>query len=146
MKLCSFDLLLLKAFHAQSNLFRPMAAQLGLSFGQPKILNFLVDHDGCKQKDLAEMCDIKPATISRLLDKMEADGLIFRAGISGNKRAMAIHLTDLGRFRQSQLVESRRVLIERELTGFSEEERRQFSSYLSRLYDNLTCPQKGGEV
>ena len=66
-----FSIALLKSYHAQNNVFRPMIAELGLSVGQPKILGFLARHDGCMQKDLAAMCDIEPATISRLLDKMD---------------------------------------------------------------------------
>ena len=77
-----FSIALLKAYHAQNNVFRPMIAELGLSVGQPKILGFLTRHDGCMQKELAAMCDIEPATISRLLDKMEADGLISRQTVA----------------------------------------------------------------
>ena len=91
-----FSIALLKAYHAQNNVFRPMIAELGLSVGQPKILGFLTRHDGCMQKELAAMCDIEPATISRLLDKMEADGLISRQTVAGNKRATAISLTPSG--------------------------------------------------
>ena len=44
-----FSIALLKAYHAQNNVFRPMIAELGLSVGQPKILGFLTRHDGCLQ-------------------------------------------------------------------------------------------------
>ena len=116
-----FSIALLKAYHAQNNVFRPMIAELGLSVGQPKILGFLTRHDGCMQKELAAMCDIDPATISRLLDKMEADGLISRQTVAGNKRATAISLTPSGYARHEASREMRRQLEETELAGFSEE-------------------------
>lgn len=133
-----FSIALLKAYHAQNNVFRPMIAELGLSVGQPKILGFLTRHDGCMQKELAAMCDIEPATISRLLDKMEADGLISRQTAAGNKRATAISLTPSGYARHEASMEMRRQLEETELAGFSEEEKALFYQFVVRLYKNLT--------
>lgn len=134
----SLSIALLKAYHAQNNAFRPMIAELGLSVGQPKILSFLSRHDGCMQKELAAMCDIEPATISRLLDKMESDGLITRCAVEGNKRAASISLTPAGRERHEQVLKLREKLEERELDGFSAEEQKQFFLLLKRLYKNLT--------
>ena len=133
-----FSIALLKTYHAQNNVFRPMIAELGLSVGQPKILGFRTRHDGCMQKDLSAMCDIEPATISRLLDKMEADGLITRKAVAGNKRATAISLTPSGYARHEASMELRRQLEEMELSGFSEEEKALFYQFLVRLYKNLT--------
>ena len=133
-----FSIALLKTYHAQNNVFRPMIAELGLSVGQPKILGFLTRHDGCMQKDLAAMCDIEPATISRLLDKMEADGLITRKAVAGNKRATAISLTPSGYARHEASMELRRQLEAMGLSGLSVEEEALFYRFLVRLYKNLT--------
>lgn len=133
-----FTLVLLKAYHAQANTIRPRLPELGLSAGQPKILDFLTRHDGCMQKDLAALCDIEPATISRLLDKMEADGLITRAQVPGNKRALRVCLTALGRQRREEFQSIRYQVEARELAGFTQTERDQFYDYLTRLYHNLT--------
>ena len=133
-----FSIALLKIYHAQSNVFRPMIAEIGLSVGQPKILGFLSRHDGCMQKDLAALCNIEPATISRLLDKMEADGLISRQAVAGNKRATAISLTPSGYARHEQANELRARLEDMELSGFSQEGKDQFYQFLVRLYKHLT--------
>ena len=90
------------------------------------------------QKELAALCDIEPATISRILDKMEAAGLISRTVAADNKRAVIIRLTDLGRKKQSEMMEIRREVEADELRGFSPEEQEQFYRFLERLYDNLT--------
>ena len=37
----------------------------GLTLGQPKILDYLKDHNGCVQKDIAAGCHIEPASITR---------------------------------------------------------------------------------
>lgn len=132
-----FSIALLKAYHAQANVLRPKTAELGLSTGQPKILDFLSRHEGCMQKDLAALCDIEPATVSRLLDKMGADGLIQRTPVEGDKRALSLALTEQGKERQALMREIRIELEAQELEGFSPEEQVQFFGYLNRLYDNL---------
>lgn len=73
-----FHLLLIRTYHAQKNRLRPEMAGIGLSPGQPKILNRLMEKDCCMQKELAESCDIQPATVSRMLDTMEQAGLVCR--------------------------------------------------------------------
>lgn len=73
-----FTIVMYRTFHAQRNAIRPGMADIGLSPGQPKILHYLLNHDGCMQRELADACDIEPATVSRLLDKMEEDGLVRR--------------------------------------------------------------------
>jgi len=138
-----FSIALLKAYNAQANAIRPHLPELGLSAGQPKILNFLIRNDGCSQKDLAALCDIEPATVSRLLDKMEADGLILRTPSPRCKRRVSICLTDLGWERQQAFLAVREAVEERELAGFTPEERAAFYSYLTRLYANLTTKEEG---
>lgn len=133
-----FSIALLKAYHAHTNAIRPHLPELGLSVGQPKILDFLARHDGCAQKDLAALCGIEPATVSRLLDKMEAEGLITRSAAPGCKRSVRICLTELGRERRQAFLLVRDAVEERELAGFTPGEREAFYGYLLRLHKNLT--------
>ena len=137
-----FTIALLRAHQTQSSALRPRLAEVGLSPGQPKILDFLMLHGGCLQKELAALCGIEPATISRLLDKMEGDGLITRASVPGDKRAVRITLTELGRTRQTAFQSIRSQIESQELSGFSPEERLQFYRFLLRLCANLTQLQK----
>lgn len=140
-----FSIAILKAYHAHNNLMRPKIAAIGLSVGQPKIMGFLALHDGCMQKDLAALCDIEPATISRILDRMESEHLITRSAVADNKRAAAISLTPLGHRRQKKVAEIRTQVENDELAGFSDAERDQFYQYLTRLYENITR-ETGGEA
>ena len=59
--------------------------QLGLTEGQPKVLEYLYHHNGCSQKDLAKNCHIQPATATSLLGHLEKSGLIYRE-INSNDR------------------------------------------------------------
>lgn len=131
-------LALLKTYYAQRNLVRPAMAEIGLSPGQPKILNYLAEHDHSLQKDVAARCEIEPATVSKLLDGMERAGLVERSAVEGDKRATRVAITEKGRELQKQAKERFRAIVKRELKGFSKEEAERFFTYLSRVYHNLT--------
>ena len=48
----------------------------GLTIGQPKILDYLKDHDGSSQKDIAKACFLEAGSLTTILNKMEEKGLI----------------------------------------------------------------------
>ena len=70
--------------------------ELDLSDGQPKVLYMLRFIDGCVQKDLAKACDIKPSSMTVMLDGLEKKGYIRRkeTKVSGGKRAFKVCLTE----------------------------------------------------
>lgn len=134
-----FNLLILKVYHAQKNRVRPEMALIGLSPGQPKLLTFLALNGDCLQKDLAAACDIEAATISKLLNNLEENGLIRRDTHSGDRRATRIALTEEGRWLYETEIRPRIGAINRcSLNGFTPEEAELFQNFLKRMYRNLT--------
>ncbi|BES64122.1 MarR family transcriptional regulator [Gottschalkiaceae bacterium SANA] len=69
----------------------------GLSKGQPRILRLLVSHNCKTQKDLLQKMDIRPATLTRMLQRMEKNGLLIRTPSPQDQRILEIQLTELGR-------------------------------------------------
>ena len=134
----SFYMLLYRAFPAQRKCLRPFMAELGLAPGQPKVLLYLAGHDGCMQKDVAEHCDIEPATTSRVLDTLEKNGFIVRKTMEGNRRAGSILITEKGREVVEKWVGHCHEVEASMLTGFTEEETAQFGDFLSRAYKNMS--------
>lgn len=55
------------------------AAELGLSPGQPKVLEYLRLHGTQNQRSIADYCRIEPATVGSILTRMEEAGLVERA-------------------------------------------------------------------
>lgn len=72
------------------------AAALGLSPGQPKILEFLSAQGEHEQKAIADYCEIEPATVGSILTRMEAAGLVTRRNRPGNRRSLYVSLTPRG--------------------------------------------------
>ena len=58
----------------------------GLTIGQPKVLDYLKDHDGASQKEIARGCHIEPGTLTSLLNRMAESGLVDRRMLHGNRR------------------------------------------------------------
>ena len=69
---------------------------LGLSTGQPKVLDHLRYHNGSSQKDIAHACHIEPASLTSILNRMEKQHMIERKNLNGNRRSFHIFLTDYG--------------------------------------------------
>lgn len=69
---------------------------LGLSTGQPKVLDHLRYHNGASQKDIAHACHIEPASLTSILNRMEKQNMIERKILNGNRRSYHISLPIMG--------------------------------------------------
>ena len=87
---------------------------LGLSTGQPKILDHLRYHNGASQKDIAHACHIEPASLTSILNRMEKQNMIERKILNGNRRSYHIFLTDYG-MEQSESIEKAFLTLEHEV-------------------------------
>lgn len=117
--------------------------EVGLSEGQPKILNLLAFHNGCGQKDLARLCHVEPATITSILNGMEKAGLIYRKQNEKDKRILNVYLTEEGILKQKQVKDIFAYVDEVCFKGFSEEEKEKAISLIARIATNL---EKKGKI
>lgn len=92
----SLHYLLMRAHNAVNREVLDGAAKLGLTPGQPKILEFLTKRGECDQKTLAAECEIEQATAGGILLRMEDAGLIARRRRDGNRRSLYVSLTPKG--------------------------------------------------
>ena len=110
---------------------------LGLTTGQPKVLDFLQDHDGAMQKDIAQGCHIEPSSLSTILGGMERAGLIERSTRGENRRTVYVRLTAHGREQCARLNEIFAAAEAEALDGFTDAEIEQARGLLERIYRNL---------
>ncbi|MCI8634091.1 MAG: MarR family transcriptional regulator [Eubacterium sp.] len=111
--------------------------ETGLTPGQPKILDYLLYHDGAVQKEIASACHIEPATITSVLFGMEKKGFILRKNLNGNRRSIYIYLTDKGRSLAKQVESAFRIIEEKALLDFSKDEKEMFTAFLMRMSQNI---------
>ena len=73
------------------------AGQFGITRAQWTVLARLDRFEGLKQSELAEMLDLQPITLTRLLDRLCASGLIERRPDPNDRRAKRLYLTAAAR-------------------------------------------------
>lgn len=110
----------------------------GLTIGQPKILDYLKDHDGSSQKDIAKACFLEAGSLTTILNKMEEKGLIERRILNGNRRSFHIFMTDEGREKMQLIDRSFSEIEKKALSDVSNEELETFMSVYKKIYKNLT--------
>lgn len=93
----SLHYLLMKAHAMMQCCIFAEAQKIGLSSGQPKVLDYLYSHEGSDQKTIAAYCEIEPATLASILLRMEQKQLIERRQEHGNRRSLFVYLTQTGR-------------------------------------------------
>lgn len=114
-----------------------------LTVGQPKVLDYLLDHDGVVQKEIATACHIEPATITSVLLGMENKGLITRKKLNGNRRSLYVYLTDKGKALAKRIETEFEGIEDNALIGFTDEEKKMLTDFLIRVNQNM---KKKGEA
>ena len=116
----------------------------GLTLGQPKVLDYLKDHDGASQKEIAAGCLIEAGSLTSILNRMEEKGLIERKMLNGNRRTFHIFMTESGKKNQKLVEETFEKIEETALNNVSEEEQKVFMEIFLRIYRNLAEIKKTG--
>lgn len=117
--------------------FERNAGGLNLTMGQCKVLCYLQRNEGISQVRLAYLTDTDPMTLTRILDRMEGDGLIERRPDAADRRARRLFLLEpaipvleeIWRVSDCARAES--------LTGLSAADRTQLLGLMQRIYTNL---------
>ena len=113
---------------------------------QVRILNFvLVSYPDREiyQKDIEEELNIRSASVSTLLKKMEAQDFIRREKVSSDNRLKRI-LPTTYTVEMKEQVERHIALLEKRLTaGIDEEELRIFSNVLKKMQENMELTERG---
>ena len=116
--------------------------KIGLTIGQPKVLDYLKDHDGSSQKDIAQGCFLEAGSLTSILNRMEEKGLIERKILNGNRRTFHIFMTEKGKESQKKVDETFSEIEKQALEGISEEEYALFFEVYRKIYANLSNVQK----
>lgn len=68
-----------------------------LTFAQLRLLVVLEEGGGCRAGALAERAGVSPATVTGMLDTLEAMGMVVRVRSTEDRRVVEAHLTEHGR-------------------------------------------------
>ena len=113
------------------------AADLHLSPGQPKVLEYLMEHDGAEQREIAMGCHVEAPSLTSILNRMERDGLIERRMLHGNRRSYHIFVTAKGKEKQQRVAEGFAEVETCAFEGVADAEKAAFLHTFAILYENL---------
>ncbi|MCJ7835352.1 MarR family transcriptional regulator [Cuneatibacter sp. NSJ-177] len=124
---------------ARRRLLRPYFLEIGLTLGegQPRILRWLAEHGPMSQRELADACRLDVTTMSRTLDRLAEAGYLERERNPECRRSHLISLTPAGREKAQQVIDGFRIVDERLLAGFRENEAKEILAGLRRMLKNL---------
>jgi DNA-binding MarR family transcriptional regulator len=135
--------------HAAGRLIRKSFEQrasdlgLGMSIAQWRLLFWVAKEEGVAQARLAELLEIEPISVSRLIDRMVQNGWIERRSDAADRRVRMIYSTGKGRDAFAELMAVARQVSDEALAGLPEETRRTLVKGLESLVENLSCGEVG---
>lgn len=79
--------------HVLRKAFDRLAVGLGVTRAQWKVLFKLSRKPGLRQVELADMLELEPITLCRIVDRLEEGGLVERTRDPDDRRAWRLHVT-----------------------------------------------------
>jgi DNA-binding MarR family transcriptional regulator len=111
----------------------------GMTRAQWIILISLERQPGLVQKELAELLEVEPITVARLVDRLEARGMVERRGDPSDRRCWRLHLTDASRPLMSEIDLQLNDLAGIAMEGIETEELQTLLRLLTRMRDQVAA-------
>jgi MarR family transcriptional regulator, transcriptional regulator for hemolysin len=116
---------------------RARAAALGLTRAQAAVLAYLARQEGINQAALAQILDLEPITLARLLDRVQAANLIERRADPKDRRAHLLYLTEAAYPLLDRIFALAAEVREEAMAGIPEPDRSRLLDMLIEMKSNL---------
>lgn len=110
----------------------------GITRPQWRVLGLLSRFGGSTQVALAEMMDVEPITLGRMIDRLQEACLVERRADPADRRAWRVHLTAAGEARLTDLKPLANELFADAVAGLSDKEQSELEAMLDIIRLNLT--------
>lgn len=121
--------------------FDVRARRIGVTRAQWHTLSILKRNEGCNQGMLADLLEVEPITVGRMIDRLEEAGLVERRRDPADRRVWRIHLTEKA---QPVLIELRDIadtMIDEVMEGVAPDDRIRMHASLKSLRTNLLADE-----
>jgi MarR family transcriptional regulator, transcriptional regulator for hemolysin len=127
--------------------FEQRARDLGLTRSQWQTLAYLNVNEGIHQSGLADILEIEPITLVRILDRLQERGLVERRQHPKDRRIWLLYLKDAARPLIAEMRGMGDATRAEALEGLSEAERAELARALGLMKSNLiaACAQPVGD-
>ncbi len=133
----TLDFLLAQVCHLHYHRVRTLVGAIGMHRGQPPVLHALWEQEGLTHTNLAQRLRVTPATITKMLQRMEAAGFVVSKPDAEDQRVSRVYLTEAGRAIQAEVEAVWQTMEQETFDGFTPEERVVLRRFLLHIRENL---------
>jgi MarR family transcriptional regulator for hemolysin len=126
--------------------FTRQVEPLGLTQAQWQTLAHLSRNEGLKQAQLADILEIRPITLTRLIDRLQAAGLVERRSDPDDRRAQRLFLTEAAQPLMAKLWKEAARVREKAMAGLPQERRELLIDTLAIMKANLSRAEAEGRT
>ncbi|PKB25892.1 DNA-binding MarR family transcriptional regulator [Novosphingobium kunmingense] len=126
--------------------FDARARTIGVTRPQWQVLTVLKRNEGVNQGGLADLLDVEPITVCRMVDRLQDAGLVERRADAADRRSWRLHLTPKASALLDDLRPMGEGLIEEALEGIAPADRERFLALLLTVRQNLSRPATQGAI
>ena len=114
------------------------ARDIGVTRPQWQVLTVLRRDEGVNQGRLAELLEVEPISICRMVDRLQEAGLVERRADPADRRSRRLYLTEEAKRLLAELRPMAEAIVEEMFEGLGEYEREIFRETLERVRLNLS--------
>ncbi|KTE02810.1 MarR family winged helix-turn-helix transcriptional regulator [Sphingopyxis sp. H115] len=118
--------------------FNARTRDSGITALQWRLITYLKRHEGIRQGPLAELIEVEPITLSRMVDRLVESGLVERRADPGDRRAWQLYLTPRAGDLLGGVRPAAEALNAEALEGLSAAEAAQLIDLVERVRANLS--------
>ncbi len=118
--------------------FEKRGSRHGLPAAQWRLLVRVVKEEGISQARIAELLEVEPISVSRLIDRMEEGGWIERRQDPSDRRVRTIHSTEKSREAYGEIKSHAGEVYEEALAGMPADDRAALIKSLDKIIENLS--------
>lgn len=114
-------------------------SRIGLHPGQEFVLKALADTNGQTMSELANVLGVQPPTVTKMISRLAAHGLVERQSSETDGRLARVFLTDEGRSRIADVDKAWKRLEKEALSGIDDKDRKRLRKLLRVVEKNLAA-------
>ena len=118
--------------------FNARTRGMGITALQWRLITYLKRHEGIRQGPLADLIEVEPITLSRMVDRLAEAELIERRADPNDRRAWRLYLTPRAAELLNAVRQTADTLNEEAVEGLSAAEREQLATLVERIRTNLS--------
>lgn len=130
--------------HALRKAFDRRASALGVTRAQWKVLFRLTRFPGMRQVDLADMLEVEPITLCRIVDRLEEAGLVERQRDPDDRRAWRLLATEKAKPLIEKLKALGSELVDEAFVDIDRTELEKLRGVLARVRENVAAAHQRG--